>query len=154
MHADIRTNAISWIVLFGYLAVCGLSVHRPDHTRRLVEFGQDLLRIVRRFNLERGANLGVRVGINTGPVVGGVVGRTRFIYDLWGATVNVARGLAAGEADTVRVTQAVHDRLGDLYDFEGPLEGEVPGERKRPVWSVRPPAPPGPADPAGATVAR
>src|SRR5262249_3631055 len=108
-----------------YLAACGLSVQRPDHTRRLVEFGQDLLRIVRRFNQERGANLGVRVGINTGPVVGGVVGRTRFIYDLWGATVNVARGLAAGEVNTVRVTQKVRDRLSDLYEFEGPLEVEV-----------------------------
>jgi class 3 adenylate cyclase len=121
-----------------YLAVCGLSVRRPDHTRRLVEFGLDLVGIVGRFNLQRGTHLGVRVGINTGPVVGGVVGRTRFIYDLWGATVNVARSLAAGEADTVRVTQAVHDRLSDLYDFEGPLEGEVPGEWQRSVWSVRP----------------
>ena len=120
----------------------------------MVEFGLDLVRIVRRFNLERGVNLGVRVGINTGSVVGGVVGRTRFIYDLWGATVNVARGLAEGEVDTVRVTQAVRDRLGDLYDFEGPLEFEVPGEGTRSFWSVRPAAPSRPADPAGATVAR
>jgi class 3 adenylate cyclase len=137
-----------------YLAVCGLSVQRPDHTRRMVEFGLDLLHIVRRFNLERAVNLGARVGINTGPVVGGVVGRTRFIYDLWGATVNVARGLAEGEVNTVRVTQTVHDRLSDLYDFEGPLEFEVPGERKRSVWSVRPDTPSRPADSARATVER
>jgi class 3 adenylate cyclase len=137
-----------------YLAVCGLSVQRPDPTRRLVEFGQDLLRIVRRFNLERGTDLGVRVGVNTGPVVGGVVGRTRFIYDLWGATVNVARSLAEGEVNTVRVTQTVYDRLSDLFDFEGPLGVEVPGERKESVWSLRPAAPSRPADPAWATVAR
>jgi class 3 adenylate cyclase len=137
-----------------YLAVCGLSVQRPDHARRMVEFGQDLLGIVRRFNLERRTNLGARVGINTGPVVGGVVGRTRFIYDLWGVTVNVARRLAEGEVNTVRVTQAVRDRLSDLYDFDGPLEFAVPGERRRSVWSVRPAAPSRPADPAGATVAR
>jgi class 3 adenylate cyclase len=137
-----------------YLAVCGLSVQRPDHTRRMVEFGQDLLSIVRRFNLERGTNLAARVGINTGPVVGGVVGRTRFIYDLWGATVNVARSLAEGEVNTVCVTQTVHDRLSDLYDFEGPLEVEVPGERNESVWYVRPVAPSRPADPTWATVAR
>jgi class 3 adenylate cyclase len=137
-----------------YLAVCGLSVQRSDHTRRMVEFGLDLLRIVRRFNLERGVNLAARVGINTGPVVGGVVGRTRFIYDLWGATVNVARGLAEGEVNTVRVTQTVHDRLSDLYDFEGPLESEVPGDSEWSVWSIRPVAPSRPADPARATRGR
>jgi class 3 adenylate cyclase len=137
-----------------YLAVCGLSVQRTDHTRRMVEFGLDLLCIVRRFNLERGVSLGARVGINTGPVVGGVVGRTRFIYDLWGATVNVARGLAEGEVNTIRVTETVVDRLRDLYDFEGPLEFEVPGEGTRSVWSVRAVAPSRAADPERETVAR
>src|SRR5262249_47220197 len=123
-----------------YLAVCGLSVQRPDHSCRMGEFGQDLLRIVGRVNRERGVNLGAGVGVEGGRVGGGVVGRTRFIYDLWGATVNVARGLAEGEVNTVRVTQAVHDRLSGLYDFEGPLEFEVPGARKESVWYVRPAA--------------
>jgi hypothetical protein len=68
--------------------------------------------------------------------------------------VNVARGLAEGEVNAVRVTETVRERLSDLYDFEGPLEFEVPGDRKRSVWSVRPAAPSRPADPAGATVAR
>jgi class 3 adenylate cyclase len=57
----------------------------------MVEFAREVVRIVRRFNAERGTSLGAEVGINTGPVVGGLVGRRKFIYDLWGDTVKLAR---------------------------------------------------------------
>src|SRR5262249_16623544 len=60
-----------------YLAACGLTVQRIDHTHRMVEFAMDMLRIMRRFNEEHGSALGLNVGINAGPVAGGVVGRTR-----------------------------------------------------------------------------
>ena len=80
-----------------YLAVCGLSVPRPDHTTRLVDFATELLKIVERFNRERQADLKLLIGINSGPVTGGVVGRSKFIYDLWGDTVTIARGLGDGK---------------------------------------------------------
>jgi class 3 adenylate cyclase len=120
-----------------YMAGCGLSVPRPDHAHRIVEFAQDLLRIVRRFAQERGSNLGVRIGIHVGPVVGGVVGRTRFLYDLWGDTVNVARGMIlGGEVNTIRVTDPVHDRLRDTYTFEGPVSLDVGCKARMNVWTV------------------
>lgn len=121
-----------------YMAACGLSVQRVDHSHRMVEFAQELLQIVRRFNQEREATLGIQISINAGPVLGGVVGRTRFIYDLWGDTVNVARRLqAGGEVNTIRVTQAVHDRLRDLHNFEGPQTIEIPGKGKLAVWTLQ-----------------
>ena len=55
-----------------YLAVSGLSVERPDHTARMVEFAREVVRIVKRFNAERGVQLAAEIGINTGPVVGGL----------------------------------------------------------------------------------
>src|SRR4029453_11901032 len=76
-----------------YLAVSGLSVERPDHTARMVEFAREVVRIVKRFNAERGVHLVAEIAINTGPVIGGLVGRRKFIYDLWGETVKLAKGI-------------------------------------------------------------
>ena len=67
-----------------YLAASGLSLERPDHTARMVEFAREAVRIVRRFNAERQTSLGVEIRINAGPVIGGLIGRRKFIYDLWG----------------------------------------------------------------------
>ena len=95
-----------------YMAVCGLSVQRPDHTHRVIEFAQELLRIIRRFNLEHDLHLDLQIGVNAGPVVGGIVGRNKFIYDLWGDTVNVAKGLRSEDRlNTILVTTAIVDRV-------------------------------------------
>ncbi|MFH0352387.1 MAG: adenylate/guanylate cyclase domain-containing protein, partial [Chromatiales bacterium] len=121
-----------------YLCVCGLSVQRADHAQRMVEFGLDLLRIVRRFNQERGTDLGVQIGINSGAVVGGVTGRNRFIYDLWGETVTVARAIKDEDsAHGIHVTEVVRDRLQDLHEFVSSSEIEVPGKGKVELWSVK-----------------
>src|SRR5262249_30762537 len=94
-----------------YMAACGLAVQRVDHARRMIEYALELLRIVRHFNQERGTSLVVEVSIHAGPVVGGVVGRTRFLYDLWGDTVNVAHAMQThAGVNTIRVTEAVRDR--------------------------------------------
>ena len=118
-----------------YLAVCGMMVPRIDHTNRVVEFARDLLKIVARSDGERGTALHVRVGIHCGPVIGGVVGRSKSVYDLWGDTVDVARGLCGdGPADAIRVTDAVRDRLRDLHEFDD-LGGV--GEGPLHAWAVR-----------------
>jgi len=122
-----------------YMAACGLSVQRPDHAHRMVEFAQELLRIVRVFGQEHGMALAVQVGIHCGPVVGGVVGRTRFVYDLWGETVNLAANLQqAADPDTILVTQALRDRLRDLDVFRGPDPVELPRRGVVAVWTVLP----------------
>jgi class 3 adenylate cyclase len=120
-----------------YMAVCGMSVQRPDHPFRMVEFAQEMLRVVRHFNHDHASSLSLQVGINAGPVAGGLVGRTRFIYDLWGETVNVARAIRAqGKPNSIQVTRAVHDRLRDQYAFDAPVEVELPGKGTQPVWTV------------------
>lgn len=120
-----------------YMAVCGLSIQRPDHTNRMVDFARELLRILHRFNLERGVQLGVNIGINAGPVVGGVVGRTKFIYDLWGDTVNVAHGMKPlGRTNVICVTQIVRDRLRDLHEFASLGTVEVRGKGPIATWTV------------------
>jgi len=120
-----------------YLAVCGLSLPRPDHAARTVQFGRDLCRIVAQFNRLHGTALSVSVGVNSGPVVGGVVGRQKFLYDLWGDTVAIASRLAAQNGQAVVVTEPVHDRLVDLYAFEGPVDVEVRANGTVKTWTLQ-----------------
>jgi class 3 adenylate cyclase len=119
-----------------YLAVCGLSVSRPDHTARALHFARELGQIVAAFDREHGAALRLSVGINSGPVVGGVVGRHRFLYDLWGDTVAIASQLAAQGVSAIHVTQQVRDRLSDLYAFDGPVAMELRGQGTVNMWSL------------------
>ena len=120
-----------------YLAVCGLSLPRPDHAARTVQFGRDLCRIVAQFNSLHGTALSVSVGVNSGPIVGGVVGRQKFLYDLWGDTVAIASRLAAQNGQAVVVTDPVHDRLVDLYAFAGPVDVEVRGNGTVRTWALQ-----------------
>lgn len=124
----------------GYMAVCGLSVPRIDHAKRTVDFAKDMLRIVRRFNRDRNMNLQLRIGINSGSVVAGIVGKDKFIYDLWGDTVNTANKIQSlGQWNTIQVTQSVHNRIAEfIEDFEPVTELELSGKGKMPVWSTKP----------------
>ncbi len=113
-----------------YLAASGLSVDRPDHTARMVDFAREIVRIVRRFNTERQATLSIKIGINTGPVVGGLVGRRKFIYDLWGDTVKLAKNIEGNGhhgKTSILVTKAVYDRVRDLVVFEPAKKTELRG---------------------------
>jgi class 3 adenylate cyclase len=110
-----------------YLAVSGLSVERPDHTERMVAFAREVVRIVKLFNAARGTKLVAEIGINAGPVVGGLVGRRQFIYDVWGDTVKLARGIESDGHTSIMVTRAVHERVRDLMPFDPPTTVEVRG---------------------------
>ena len=120
-----------------YLAVCGLSVSRPDHAARAMLFAQELAQIITAFDREHGATLTLSVGINSGPVVGGVVGRHKFLYDLWGDTVAIASRLATQGDSTIHVTKQVYDRLSDLYSFDGPFDVELRGQGTVKTWLLR-----------------
>ncbi|MFN5611106.1 MAG: adenylate/guanylate cyclase domain-containing protein, partial [Pseudanabaena sp.] len=73
-----------------YMAVCGLSVPYLDHDKRAIDFAIEMQAIVRRFSQERGFKLNISLGINSGDIVAGIVGRNKFIYDVWGDTINIA----------------------------------------------------------------
>jgi class 3 adenylate cyclase len=120
-----------------YMAVCGLSVSRPDHAARAMLFAQELAKILAAFDREHDATLTLSVGVNSGPVVGGVVGRHKFLYDLWGDTVAIASRLATQGGNSIHVTQQVYDRLNDLYAFDGPFDAEWRGKASVKTWRLR-----------------
>jgi len=121
-----------------YMAVCGLPELRPDHGERMLKMAQQMMKIAREFSAERGVEVHLRIGINTGPVVAGIIGRRKFIYDLWGDTVNLASRMEShGIPDSIQVTRAVCDQMKDKFHFESRGEIEVRGKGKVETWTLK-----------------
>jgi class 3 adenylate cyclase len=81
------------------------------------------------FNLRHGTALALRIGINRGPVIAGVIGKHKFIYDLWGDTVNIASRMeSTGVPGRIQLSEAAYRELEGLYEFEARGEISVKGK--------------------------
>jgi class 3 adenylate cyclase len=121
-----------------YMAVCGLPIPRPDHARVMMEMALDMLRELAEFNRDRGTHLQLRIGLNSGPVVAGVIGSIKFIYDLWGDTVNLASRMeSTGVPGAIQVSESIYRELNGEYSFEERGLIEVKGKGKLPAWILR-----------------
>lgn len=119
MHAMERIRTVG----DSYMAVAGVPSPREDHQAAAVEVAMEMLRITNRFNSRNGVDFKVRVGVCTGPVMAGIVGRKKFLYYLWGQTVNIARELeATAPAGGIQVNAGLYDILQEKYLFK-------PGEK-------------------------
>ncbi len=102
-----------------YMVVGGLPMVRPDHAEAVAEMALDMQREISRFRRDDNEPFRLRIGINTGSVVAGVIGIKKFIYDLWGDAVNVASRMQDhGVAGSIQVTAATYERLKDRYLLE------------------------------------
>ena len=123
-----------------YLAACGLPIPRLDHTRRALELAQEMVTIVRRFNRTHDLNLTISIGLATGEVDAGIVGKRKFVYEILGESVTLSRLLATeSPIDTISVTEATfaNAKSQDIFKRAGDLKSDSYGDVKR--WITSPP---------------
>src|SRR5215831_21000921 len=95
-----------------YMAVCGLPNACSDHAEKMARMALRMVEATREYSNQTGLNLQIRIGLNSGPVVAGVIGTSKFIYDLWGDTVNLASRMeSTGVPGEIQVTRSVYEQL-------------------------------------------
>lgn len=121
-----------------YLAACGMSVRRLDHSIRLVDFGLDVLRLIARFNSDRGTQIGVQIAVDTGGMFGALIGSRKMRFELIGHTIRAVHALVREcPKNSIIVTSEVRELTSDLFNFDQPLSVALPGQPPREVWPVK-----------------
>jgi class 3 adenylate cyclase len=112
-----------------YMAVSGLPEPSDHHVEAAANMALDMRAAVTRVGNSLGRSLQARIGLHTGPVVAGVIGRKKFIYDLWGDTVNTASRMEShGISNQIHITTEVFQRLGNHYEFQELGSTEIKGK--------------------------
>jgi adenylate cyclase len=112
----------------GYMAVCGPPVDEQQRSPSVLRFAREMLEITQRMSDKYALPLAVRIGIHNGSLVAGVIGRSRYTYDMWGESVNMASRMeSSGVAGRIQVSEPAHQRLKAQFHFEPRGEIEVKG---------------------------
>ena len=102
-----------------YMVAGGIPIARPDHAEASAEMALDMLVAIDELNVKLEGTFDLRIGINSGPVVAGVIGTKKFIYDLWGNAVNTASRMEShGVPGRIQVSFYTYELLRDKYEFE------------------------------------
>jgi adenylate cyclase len=120
-----------------YMAAAGLPTERPDHARACIEMALAMQQEIAKLDLPETKELQLRIGIHTGPVVAGVIGLRKFIYDLWGDAVNTASRMEShGIPGSIHITDEVRQMVDGEFDFKDRGIIEVKGKGPMRTWMV------------------
>lgn len=120
----------------GYMAACGAPERRDDHAHALVRMALEMHDYLERGEFRGGARLRFRIGINSGAAVAGVIGKSKFHYDLWGDAVNLASRMEShGEPGRIQIGEGTWELVRSDFALE-PREVEIKGKGKVRSWFV------------------
>jgi class 3 adenylate cyclase len=118
-----------------YLAVAGVPGERPDHATAIADMALGMIDALQEANEAFEVPFHFRIGVATGPVVAGIIGTHKFVYDVWGDTVNVASRLeSTSEPDRIQISAETTSRLGESFVIEERGEVELKGKGLVPTY--------------------
>jgi adenylate cyclase len=121
-----------------YMVAAGLPDLRDDHAEAIAKMALGMRDELERVNRLTGQSLRIRIGIHTGPVVAGVIGKRKFIYDLWGDTVNTASRMeSSGVAQEIQLTRTVYERLVGKFEMEARGTIKVKGKGEMETYLLK-----------------
>jgi len=119
-----------------YMVASGIPRARSDHAQAVVRMGLDILEYVKNHDFN-GRTLAFRIGINSGPVIAGVIGQKKFAYDLWGDAVNTASRMEShGVSNSIQITRSTYELIKDEFVCEPQKPVNVKGKGEMEVWYV------------------
>lgn len=121
-----------------YMAAAGVPSHMDDHAEAILNFGIEMLKANEVFSRDNDLSLKLRIGISSGPVVAGVIGKKKFIYDIWGDTVNTAARMETyGIEDRIHVSEQSYNLLHHKYQFEKREGIHIKGKGKMDTYLLK-----------------
>jgi class 3 adenylate cyclase len=111
-----------------YMTAAGIPEQYETNCEETIRFALASLDLLEQFNKENNTAIQVRIGINSGPVVAGIIGKKKFIYDLWGINVNLASRMESyGTPGRIHVSKGTYEKLKNTYSFEKQLPINIKG---------------------------
>ena len=121
-----------------YMVASGVPRGRPDHAQALVRMGLEMRDYIATHTFGHNQQVNFRIGINSGSMIAGVIGRRKFVYDVWGDAVNIASRMEShGLGGAVQITQTTHELIKDEFVCEPRGKVNVKGKGEMDVWLVK-----------------